>query len=185
MYQIRNKLHKINVVKSPKNDVNACEDFIEIVTAGHIVASSYAVLRLKSKDDIPSDDILPNAKDVWFKSHEERKKCLMQLCELIYDKFVCFSYNGLNCDLKASSERDGVFSYSTAWVFLPRVFRRYQRRRWRTCPALLEISYASIFRFRIKELLLRVGEFTFSTHVHIVTKAFSTANMESVCQHEW
>ena len=55
MYQIRNKLNRINVVKSPKNDVNACEDFIEIVTAGHIVA---AVLRLKSKDDTPTDDKL-------------------------------------------------------------------------------------------------------------------------------
>ncbi len=46
------------MVKSPKNDVNdvnACEDFIEIVTAGHIVA---AVLRLKSKDDTPTDDKL-------------------------------------------------------------------------------------------------------------------------------
>ncbi len=29
----------------------------------------------------------------------------------MYDKCVCFSYNGLNCDLKASSKRDGIFSY--------------------------------------------------------------------------
>ena len=39
LYQLRNKLNRTNVVKSPISDMNACEDFIETVTPGHFIAA--------------------------------------------------------------------------------------------------------------------------------------------------
>ena len=60
------------MVKDPKNDVNACEDFIDTVTSGLIVVATLAALKMKSTDDTPSDDIVPEAKDIWTQSENER-----------------------------------------------------------------------------------------------------------------
>lgn len=39
LYQFCSKLNWTNVVKNPKNDFNACEDFFMTVTTGHIAAA--------------------------------------------------------------------------------------------------------------------------------------------------
>ena len=40
------KLNRTNVVKSPKENVNACDDFIETVTSGLIVSAEVETLKL-------------------------------------------------------------------------------------------------------------------------------------------
>ncbi len=62
----------------------------------------------------------------------------MRLCELVYDTFVCFSYNGSNTDLKVCSEDLEVCTSNC----------------WGTCLTLFEISHANVFHFAIEELLL-------------------------------
>ena len=99
------------MVKSPKNDVNACEDFIHIVTSGLIVASALTTLKLKSVDDTPGEDVLPKAEDLWAQSDGERRDCLNQLCRLVYDRFISFSYN-VNSSLRVPYTNDGVCTYS-------------------------------------------------------------------------
>ena len=47
-------------MQSPKKDVNACEDFIYIVISGLVVAAALATFKLKSVNDHPADDILPD-----------------------------------------------------------------------------------------------------------------------------
>lgn len=76
------------MVKSPKENVNACEDFMETITSGLIVSSALETLQLKSIDDSPSDDVLPNAHDLWTKPETERRQCLKSVCNWVYDKFV-------------------------------------------------------------------------------------------------
>ena len=69
-----------NVVKDPKNDVNACKDFIDTVTSGLTVAATLTALKMKSTDDTPSDDIVPEAKGLWTQSENERRTWLKKLC---------------------------------------------------------------------------------------------------------
>ena len=51
------------MVKTPKNDVHACEDFIDIVTAGLVLAAALATLR--SVNHTPAEAVLPRAVEVW------------------------------------------------------------------------------------------------------------------------
>ena len=99
------------MVKSPKNEVNACEDFIDIVTSGLIVASTLTTLKLKGTDDTPGEDVLPKAEDLWAQSDSERRHCLNQLCRRVYDRFVNFSYN-VSGSLREPYASDGVCTYS-------------------------------------------------------------------------
>lgn len=38
MYQLRNLINRRNVVKKVKNDMNACEDFFDLIVTGHVIA---------------------------------------------------------------------------------------------------------------------------------------------------
>ena len=100
------------MVKTPKDNVNACEDFVETVTSGLIISSALETLKLKSVDDTPSDDVLPNAHSLWTKPETERCQCLKTLCNRVYDKFVSFTYNSLNKSSKVTYENDGVCAYA-------------------------------------------------------------------------
>ncbi len=107
LYQVRNKLNRTNVVKSPKKDVNACEDFIEIVTDSLVVVAALATFQLKSATDTPVESFLPT--DIWTLSDSERRECLIKLCEKVNDKFVHFSYN---TSVRVSTGDDQVCEYS-------------------------------------------------------------------------
>ena len=39
LYQLRNLINRRNVVGDPKKDMNACEDFFELVTKAHVLAA--------------------------------------------------------------------------------------------------------------------------------------------------
>ena len=125
LYQLRNRLNRTNVAKKPKNDMNACEDFIEIVTSGHIVAAALETFQLDSTDDTPSNDVVPNAQDVWTQPHSTRQACLDKWCKQIFDTFVGLSYNNLKSSLCPRTERDGVSSYSVQVLRLGCLFMEF------------------------------------------------------------
>ena len=79
MYQLRNKLNRTNVVKTPKKDVNACEDFLDIVTSGLVLVAVCTILQLKSANEHPTNSALPGADEMWTLTPDKRKKCLMQI----------------------------------------------------------------------------------------------------------
>ena len=109
LYQLRNKLNHTNVVRTPKKDVNACEDFIEIITAGLGVAAALAALELRSVSDTPAEAVLPEAEDVWTLPESERRESLIKLCRQVFDKFVNFKYN---TGVGVTTGGDGVCDYS-------------------------------------------------------------------------
>ena len=109
LYQLRNKLNRTNVVQSPKKDANACEDFMYIVISGLVVAAALATFKMKSVNDHPADDILPDADTVWTLSISERREILMDLCGKMYDRFVSFKFNSPEM---TPAESDNVYEYS-------------------------------------------------------------------------
>ena len=109
LYQLRNKLNRTNVVKVPKKDVNACEDFVEIITSSLVIATAMTTLRLKSVNDFSSDGVLPGAETVWMLSDNERRGYLNELCGQLYDSFVHITYNDSG---KKPARHDKVFEYS-------------------------------------------------------------------------
>ncbi len=39
LYQLRNLIHRRNVKPNPKTDVNSSEDFVEVITIGHVLSA--------------------------------------------------------------------------------------------------------------------------------------------------
>lgn len=62
---MRNKLNRTNVVKTSKKDVNTCEDFLDIVTSGLVMAAVCTTLQLKSVEELPTNSTLPRADKMW------------------------------------------------------------------------------------------------------------------------
>ena len=107
MYQLRNLVHRINVVKKPEKNFDACDDFFKLVTTCYILTASLQVLGMKSLTDTPSHEAMPHPLDVWMKTREDRKKVLTTVCESIVDQFICFKFHKINYP-----SSDHVYEYS-------------------------------------------------------------------------
>ena len=99
-------MNRTNVVKKPKNDFNACDDFFVLVVSCHIIAAALATLKMKSVSDTPSEDVLPNAQSMWMESVDVRRTGLDKVCKQIVDSFVDFSFKTDN-----TTETDHVAEY--------------------------------------------------------------------------
>ena len=53
------------MVKDPKNDFNACDDFFVLIISCHVIAAALAMLKMTSMNNTPSEDALPNAQSLW------------------------------------------------------------------------------------------------------------------------
>ena len=53
LYQIRNMINRCTVKKTPKSNVNASEDFLEVVVTGYVLAAVQSYLGMSSFDDMP------------------------------------------------------------------------------------------------------------------------------------
>ena len=111
LYQLRNKLNRTNVIEKAKNDVNACEDFLEIVTSGLIVASALTTTKLASTDDTPGIVVLPEAESIWIMPDSQISECLKRLCGEINDKFISFQYNNPDQSPQIADPKDGLCQY--------------------------------------------------------------------------
>lgn len=89
LYQIRNLLHRTNVPKDPKSNVDACEEFFSFTVVCHVLASAMTVLGLETLDDLPSKQDIPE----WTASEEERKSALKKISSSVVDTFVSFSFS--------------------------------------------------------------------------------------------
>ena len=91
LYQLRNLINRQSVVKKVKSDVNACEDFLELVVTGHVVACAMKILGMSAVNEIPSSAVIDTPEDVWMKDDMDRKAILRDVASLIVDECVDLS----------------------------------------------------------------------------------------------
>ena len=53
LFQLRNMLNRRNIYTSVKANVNAWEDFMDVITKGHILTAALEYLGMTSLDGIP------------------------------------------------------------------------------------------------------------------------------------
>ncbi len=96
-------------MKTPKKDVNSCEDFIIIVTSALLVTAAMATFQLKSPHDYPTNQLVPwpGADTIWTLSDFDREKCLRDMCGQVFDKFINFKFTQTT-----KSGKDHIFNYS-------------------------------------------------------------------------
>ncbi len=54
LYQLGNLINRHNVIKKPMDNLDACEDFIVLVTEAHILSAAMTIFNMNSLDDRPS-----------------------------------------------------------------------------------------------------------------------------------
>lgn len=121
MYQLRNAINRRNVSESCKRDVNACEDFFQLVVTGHIVVAAMSFLGMSSVDDTPSQTVIPE--DAWTLSDEERASLLLGVTKQIVDKYVDLA---IQYDSDKSTADDTVYSYACETLSLGLLFLEFQ-----------------------------------------------------------
>ena len=64
MYQLRNLINRRNVVADPKKDMNACEDFFELITNAHILAAAMQMFDINDLTDPLSSELFPREREL-------------------------------------------------------------------------------------------------------------------------
>ena len=77
LHQLRNLINRKNLPSKSKQDLNACEDFIEVVGIGHITAAAKELLEEKSMDPAK---MTPEQKN--YKIHEFARKIVSKYINL-------------------------------------------------------------------------------------------------------
>ena len=86
VYQLRNLINRRNVTSKPKTDVNAADDFFEVVVTGYIVSAMMSHLKMKSLDDCPDPSMV--SEDIWMQDDAVRAKVLNDMSRQLVDKYV-------------------------------------------------------------------------------------------------
>ena len=73
-------MNRTNIVTKPSNHFNSCDDFFVLVVSCHIIAATIAMVKMKSVNDTPNEDVLPYLK---------------QLLKQVVDSFIGFLYHGV------------------------------------------------------------------------------------------
>lgn len=86
LYQLRNLINRRNVSSKPKSNVNASEDFLEIVVIAYVVAAAMCYLRMTSMGDIPDKNIAPV--DTWLEDDSTRAAILETISWHIVNEYI-------------------------------------------------------------------------------------------------
>ncbi len=88
LFHLRNQLNRRNVSKKCKKDLNAHEDFFELVVEAYITYAVMQHLKMNTIDDVPSEDVLPNSSLMWMEEDGERLKVLMSIAVNIASQHI-------------------------------------------------------------------------------------------------
>ncbi len=112
LFNLRNKINRRNVSKNCKTDLNAHEDFFELVVEAYIVCAVKQYLKMNTIDDVPSEDVLPNSSLMWMEEDGERLKALMSIAVNIASQHIDIQTNAPKHTQSRSKSTDKVLSYS-------------------------------------------------------------------------
>ena len=137
--QLRNLLNRKYLPSKPKNDLNAYEDFMQVVGFGHIVAAARQLLQTESFD---TTNMTLSEKNE--KIHEFARKLVVQHVNLhlldeesleIADGILDYAKEGLSLSLLHAEYHDAIreadgFRILRCWKFLLPVFKASGRKNY-------------------------------------------------------
>ena len=112
MGQLRSLLNRRNVTTDVTKDMNANEDFLNIIVAAHTIAAALNVLSIKSSSDIPS---------VLSGMHSDATAALNSLVRSISNKFIDITFSK-----DKPSEVDHVFEYAKETLSLGMIYLEFK-----------------------------------------------------------
>ena len=99
-------MNRTNVPREPQKDVNASEDFLDVLFIGHVIASALQYFRMNDIEDDPNETLLP--KEVSEMSANEKHAVFFQHISNIVDSCVDITFSGPG----TGHHSDGVLNYT-------------------------------------------------------------------------
>ena len=93
--QLRNLINRRNVSDKPKSDVNAAEDFVEVITIAHILTAVMSYLEMSELSDIPSSTIVSH--DIWMEEDSVQRKVLLDISNHVVSEHVSLATAFSHC----------------------------------------------------------------------------------------
>ena len=98
-----------------KSDVNASEDFFELVV---IITCAMEILAMSSIDEVPSSGVVQSPSEAWLKDDSERKAILDEVTSLVVEQYVDLSTmfskpHDKRNPLPATTDRVNVYACET------------------------------------------------------------------------
>ena len=128
LLQLKNLINRTNVPYEPKADMNACENFLELILTSHILVAATNLLGMNSLEDIPSTPLLPH--DIKCLSQSRKRNVLTTLSQAIVEKYTNLE---ILCDkMQVASKRsddasafDGVYEYAKETLTLTLLYNEF------------------------------------------------------------
>ena len=124
LYQLRNLIDRRNVKKTPKSDVNASEDFLQVVVIGYILGAVMCYLGMSSFDDKPAQSIVPH--EIWMEDRARRETLLCDIAEHIVDTYVDLSTEFKDTSAPTPASAGTVWEYSRETISLGLLFLEFK-----------------------------------------------------------
>ena len=122
LFHLRNLINRRNVTKSPKNDMNATEDFFELVVIGYVLTAVMSHLGMASVDDSPLPSIV--SPDTWMEDDSARKATLNAIASQIIDKHVDLAMEF--SDKHQNKDTGTVYDYSCELLTLGLLYLNFK-----------------------------------------------------------
>ena len=74
-------------------DFNACDDFFMTALTSHITAAALKYMQIESLAEVPSENVLPHADNMWSLSKDDRRAIIEEIGLKIVNAYVDFSYS--------------------------------------------------------------------------------------------
>ena len=100
LFQLRNVINRRNVVSDVSKDLTACEEFLELVVVGHVLAAAVQNVGVANTRQL-SDKILSSADPI---------AAVRSIVETLCSQAVCVSFTKQS--KKASGQNDNVLEYA-------------------------------------------------------------------------
>ena len=118
--QLRNAINRQNVVNDPKENVNACDDFLTLVVTCHFLVVIMKKLGMSGLDDALTVGNFTS--DSWMMSDDDRRTALYQFCQKIVADNVHLPLN----PVKSDNIDDKVQEYAMEVMSLGIIYLNYK-----------------------------------------------------------
>ena len=86
LFQLCNFIHRRNVKPNPKVDVNSSEDFVEVITIGHVLSAIMSHLKISTFDEVTAEQV--SSPNLWMEDDSVRKQVLKVNASSVVNKYV-------------------------------------------------------------------------------------------------
>lgn len=119
LMHLRNVINRRNIKSSPKDDVNAHEDFLQMIVESHILTAAMEFFGMETLQDDPSPHILPPSLNTHTK--EEKNDILLSLCKALLSDHVNMSmFNVSNAE-----DDDKILAYANELLSLGLLYTEF------------------------------------------------------------